>query len=312
MIYDNHLPDSATSVQVFHAQGEATDWYSWNKPHNCKFVHIFCLGGGGGGGSGSGAAAALSRRGGGGGGSSGFTTGFFSAAFLPDTIYLQVGKGGAGGSGGSSNTSGSAGPLSYVSISPTASVPQNILLQSGAAPAGPGVYGGGLGGGGAAGTIWTASATNILITGLIVPVAGQVGGTGQTNPTPTNITVAGLTTGGAPGAGLGSIGQQGGSILGTGSVPTVIGGAAGGSSNNTTPGGDGSSYYATYPSSTNYVTDNLFFSGGSGGGSSDGGVAGNGGAAAFGAGGGGGGCGITGFGGRGGRGGNGLIIITCF
>ena len=312
MIYDNHIPDSPINVQVFHAQGSSTDWYSWNKPHNCKFIHIFCLGSGGGGGGGQGSSTGTARRGGGGGGSGAYVSGFYSAAFLPDTLYLQVASGGTPGTGGSSVSAGGAGRLSYVSIQPNTTA-ANIILQSGSVVALGGGAGNVTGAAGAGGTVWTAAATNILLTGLIVPVAGQIGIAGETTSPADPRSISGVVTGGAAGAGMnGGTAQQGGSITGTGSVSTIEGGLAGGSATSTTAGSAGSSYLTTYPSSTNYVATNLFFSGGSGGGSSDGGAGGEGGAAAFGSGGGGGGAGFTNLGGSGGKGGNGLIIITCF
>lgn len=312
MIYDNHLPDNAIDTQVFYPNVGTNDWYAWQKPHNCKFVHIMCLGSGGGGGGAQGGATATARRGGGGGGSAAVVNALYQASFLPDTLYLQVSEGGAGGNGGASVTAGSAGGLSYVSIQPNTTA-QNIILQNGSAAAGGGGAGTVAGAAGTAGTIWTLAAGNILLGGLVVPVVGKIGGLGQTTPVPNDITISGLTTGGAPGAGMnGGTSQQGGDITGIGSIVTIAGGLAGGSATNTTPGGVGGSYMTLIPSNTNYVRQNLFFSGGSGGGSSDGGAGGAGGAGAYGSGGGGGGAGITSSGGAGGRGGDGLIIITCF
>lgn len=310
MIYDNHLPSSVTKRQVFTARGSTNDWQVWNKPHNCKFVHIFCLGGGGGGGSGQGAAVSTARRGGGGGGSGAYVNALFPATYLPDTIYLQVGPGGVGGSSGNN---GATGSISYVSIQPNTTA-ANILLQSGSVAARGGVSGAtNPSTGGAASTIWVEASTNILVFGLIVPVAGQAGGTGISLSAPTDTTISGILTGGAAGAGTnGATSIKGANITGTGSVPTIVGGPAGGSAGSTATGGAGSTFITCYPSeSTTYSIDNFFLAGGSGGGSSDGGAGGAGGNAIYGGGGGGGGAGITNNGGPGGKGGDGLIIITC-
>ena len=311
MIYDNHLPNNVIKRQVFKSGG-SNDWQVWNKPHNCKFVHIFCLGGGGGGGGGHAAGAGTGRRGGGGGGSAAYVNALFPATYLPDTLYLQVGPGGAGGAGGV-GANGATGSLSYVSIQPNTTA-ANILLQSGSVAARGGVAGTtNPSTGGAASTIWVSASTNILIFGLIVPVVGQAGGTGIALTAATSITISGILTGGAPGAGTnGGTSLKGGDITGTGSVPTVLGGPAGGSSTSTVAGGAGSTYVSCYPSdSTTYSVENFFLAGGSGGGSSDGGTGGAGGNAIYGGGGGGGGAGITNGAGPGGKGGDGLIIITC-
>ena len=313
MIYDNHLPTNVTNRQVFTAGGSTSDWQVWNKPHNCRFVHIFCLGGGGGGGGGQGAGTATARRGGGGGGSAAYTNALFPATYLPDTLYLQVGPGGAGGSGGTSVTNGATGSISYVSIQPN-TTPANILIQSGSVAARGGIAGAtNPSTGGAAGTIWVEASTNILIFGLIVPVAGQAGGTGTAPGAPTDITISGILTGGGAGAGTnGATSIKGANITGTGSVPTIVGGPAGGSSGSTVAGGAGSTFLTCYPSAaTTYSVENFFLAGGSGGGSSDGGSGGAGGNAIYGGGGGGGGAGITNGSGPGGKGGDGLIIITC-
>lgn len=314
MIYDNHIPNNPINVQPFFSRGGTNDWHSWNKPHNCKFIHIFCLGSGGGGGSGQGSPTLTSRRGGHGGGAAAYVNALYTASFLPDTLYLQVAPGGSPGLGGTYSTGGGTGALSYVSIQPNTTA-QNIIMQSGSGAAGGGAAGTLTGPVGSAGTVWAAAATNILLTGLIVPVAGQAGGLGQTTAPANDIAISGIVTGGAPGAGMnGGTSRQGGGILGTGSVPAVTGGEPGGTNlvTPTLPGGAGGSYYTVYPSTTTYAAKCLFFSGGSGGGSSDQGLGGEGGAGSFGSGGGGGGAGITNGGGNGGRGGDGLIIITCF
>ena len=310
MIYDNHIPDNAINRQVFYANG-TNDWVTWTKPHNCKFIYIFCLGSGGGGGGGHGTSSGTARRGGNGGGSSSSTSGLFQASMLPDTLYFRIARGGAGGLGGTVGiTPGTVGGLTYVSIQPNITA-ANILMQSGtvAAAGGSATAGGTTLGG----TVW--GPTNFILScyGLIVSSAGANGGIGQTTAASPPMPITKITTGGGAGAGCNSAtSQTGAEITGVGSIVTVPGGFAGGSGAVVAPGGDGSTFMTINPGSMNYGNQNLFFAGGSGGGSSNFSNGGNGGNASYGSGGGGGGAGFTSLGGRGGNGGDGLIIVTCF
>jgi hypothetical protein len=301
-----NLPDNALNNQVFYAKG-GTDFQIWNKPQNCKFINIFCLGSGAGGGGGQAGAGATSRRGGGGGGSAGYSLGFFSASQLPDTLFMLVPTGGAGGIGLGTSSNGSAGVLSYVSIQPNITA-INLLLVSGAiAPTG-GNSGLNSGTGGSAGTVWGGGILNAL--GLATANAGQSGITGNTTPVPTNLTIASIVTGGGAGAGTnGATPQAGGNITGSGFINTISGGA--GSSTGIAEDGSGG-YFASIPSANASARQPMFFTGGAGGGSSNTGTGGNGGGGAYGCGGAGGGAGVTSLAGNGGKGGDGLIIITCW
>ena len=103
-------------------------WEVWNKPRNCMFIRILCIGGGGGGGRGGAAnGAATSAGGGGGGGTSGMTVSTIPAVFVPDRLYVSSGTGGAGGSAGA----GSAGIASRVSIAQSTAAIYAVCIANG-------------------------------------------------------------------------------------------------------------------------------------------------------------------------------------
>src|SRR6266566_4642662 len=106
--------------QVFyanHASGATAPFQVWSKPRGISMVYIFTISGGGGGGGGFTAAAAAARGGGGGGASGGAYRVLAPAMFLPDRLYVQVGKGGIGGSG--SGVAGAVGDKTFVELYPT-------------------------------------------------------------------------------------------------------------------------------------------------------------------------------------------------
>lgn len=284
-------------VQLFNALGP-NDMQSWVRPRGKSHVTIIALNGGGGGGGGFSAAAATARGGGGGGGS-GSITKLMGAPieFLPETLFINVGLGGAGGA---ANSLGLTGGYSTVLVRPDTSLPiPNRVLIGGAAPAG----GGGAGTAsivGAAGTAGTAVV--ILPLGLLgafisnAGVAGTTGGAvagGVGTALVWGNNVIGIC-GGTGGGGTTSADFSGGAITGGGWFPTIPGGVAG-----SNRGNDG--YFSQTP---------FAGSGGSGGGSSNLSIGGNGGIGAIACGGGGGGGGTTG--GSGGNGGPGLVIISCW
>lgn len=303
MIDTFHLSNSDLNNQVFYTNG-TTNWQIWQKPASAKMVSILVIGGGGGGGAGQAGTGSTTRRSGAGGGSSSVTLGMFSATQIPDTLFIQVGPGGVGGTGAINGLSGS---LSYVSVQPNTTA-INILLQSGAGAAGGGFSGANGGTLGSAGTAWAGGILNDL--GLVTSIAGQGGTAGVTLGSSTNISIAGITTGGAGGGGtnLGTV-FAGGSIIGSGFCPTISGGTGNVSSN----GVDGTGGFVSLNTSiTNTTTLPLFFTGGAGGGASNNNTGGAGGNGGYGSGGGGGGAGVTGSSGAGGSGGNGIVIITCY
>lgn len=296
-----NVSDNSAINQVFYTKGN-TDWQTWNKPQNAKFISIFCLGSGGGGGAGQAGSGSTTRRGGGGGGSAGLSIGMFSASQIPDTLFLQVAAGGLGGVA----ANGGSGAISYISVqSNTTAI--NILLQSSLAAAGGGFSGANAGTAGIAATAWTGNILNDL--GLATSNAGQAGATGSTGTTGASIAITLPISGGASGAGATTAVFSGGNITGAGFVDTITGGTG----NINLNGTDGSGGYTSFmPGLSSGVRQATFFTGGAGGGSSNNFTGGAGGCGSHGSGGGGGGAGVTGQGGNGGRGGDGLIIIAAW
>ena len=88
----------AANVQTFGAAG-SSGTFTWTKPANAKFVHIFLWSGGGGGGAGAMFSTGTNRCGGGGGAGGTFTYIMVPAAHLNATESVVIGAGGAGGSG---------------------------------------------------------------------------------------------------------------------------------------------------------------------------------------------------------------------
>ena len=89
----SHIPNSQQDVRIFNSISGSNSWQTWNKPRKCNYVYIMCIGGGGGGGSG---ASLVTNTVNSGGGSGAVTRALYNAQQLPDTLYVQVGLGGAG------------------------------------------------------------------------------------------------------------------------------------------------------------------------------------------------------------------------
>jgi len=111
-----NIPEQQDNVKIFYARG-TTDWQTWNKPRNCKFIWIMCIGGGAAGSNGGFAGP------GGAGGGGGVVRAIFQANVLPDTLFIQPGPGG--------QTSTAAGNRSFVAITPSSAVTMNIVCTSG-------------------------------------------------------------------------------------------------------------------------------------------------------------------------------------
>jgi len=287
-----NIPEQQDNVKIFYARG-TTDWQTWQKPRNCKFIWMMCIGGGAGGGGGPRGAV-----GAGAGGSGGVVRAIFPANVLPDTLYVQPGLGGGGGAGGNDTNifnPGGSGGRSFVSIAASSATVINLVCVSGATPAAsnsdnqPG----------AGETIATVANAGLLSLGNFTSTAGQSGGTDVTPLTST------ITCGGCRGGS--SVSGIPGNILsvdlGIFTTPTLLGGIPGG-----TVAGNGASGVANWKP--------LYFLGGAGGG----GAAitgGNGGDGSYGCGGGAGGSALSAasggiIGGNGGKGGDGLVIIATF
>lgn len=280
-----HLPDYGTQRWTYSApHGGANDWVAWEKPAGISLVEILCVGSGSAGGAGS----ILVTNGGGGGASAGVARWAGSAKFLPDRLFLRVALGGPWNTVTGNGTDGS---LSYVSVQPSTTA-ANVLLISGTLAAGGAANGDGSGFPGSPGTVATAAVCTLSSYGVVSFIAGQGGGSG-TGAGSHDQTMLVMPVG--AGAGGGAPTEAGGSCVGAGPLVTVPGGVG-------TTGGNGSSGYT--------LKMPFCSTGGSGGG---GGVlvnGGLGGAGGIGAGGGGGGASMTGLvAGPGGRGGDGLIVI---
>jgi hypothetical protein len=300
MIDYNNLPNIDNNISIFYAIGSAT-WQTWVKPKGCKFVYVFVIGGGGGGGGGS-SGTGVGRTGGGGGGSSGINKGIFMANTLPDTLYVNVGYGGAGGV---PNGNGSVGSFSFVSVLPN-STSINVLLRSNSTST---PLGGNTSGTvGITGGAVDATQQILAYNGVTLFSLGNNGTSGGSSAggNGTAVGINNFLFGGAGGGGSSAANANGtgGNVNFSGVLPNLSGGAAGGTNNGTT------GYYGLEPNKTNIMRNAFIFSGGAGGGANGVGVGGNGGDGAYGCGGGGGGAGTTG--GSGGRGGDGLVIIISW
>jgi hypothetical protein len=290
-----NIPGQQDNVKIFYARGTGTtnDWQTWQKPRNCKFIWVMCIGGGAGGAGGQSTGLSNATAGPGGGGSGAVTRALFPANTLPDTLYVLPGPGGNGGVGRTSQAYGAsiAGTRTYVSIAPNLTV-MNLVCVSGATPAG--IVSSATGGTGESAA--TSDTANLLTLANFISVAGQAGASSPGNITPLTSTIV---SGGASGAACGNGGVPGGNISATTISPIISGGTS-----TSVNGNDG--IISTKP---------LYFLGGAGGWGSDSTVAStgsNGGNGAYGCGGGGGGMSSGVTGGNGGKGGDGLVIIATF
>jgi len=288
------------------ATGTGGPWTTWQAAPDETMAYIICVGGGGSGAGGFTGAAGAIRGGGGGGGAAGQTRVLVPLMFLPKTLYIQPGLGGASVA---ASTNGNPGNLSYVSVAPN-TTSQNIVVQSGGVRASNTVATAGTalaaGAGGSAETVSSSSICMQSQWGIQQFLAGKVGAaagavTGAAGLSNALFTTGG-TNGGAGGASTSAANGEfaGGAQGGVGNYPSIPGGVSGGNP------GHGSSGYGS-------INEQILPYGGSGGaaGGAAGTTAGNGGGGGFpGGGGGGGGGGVTG--GRGGKGGDGCVWIISW
>lgn len=291
----SHIPNSQQDVKIFYSNGITNSWQTWNKPRKCNYVWIMCIGGAGGGAGGSNSTSSPSS----GGGSGAVLRALYNAQQLPDTLYVQVGLGGAGGTPG---VNGSPGTRSWVGLQP-AIVAQNMLI--GSATTGNAAAGGIANTGGSVnGEIAGTQATATFLT-----LSNFIGTSGQVSPVFTTANVTPLTSqitcAGAAGGHYNPGSLPAGNIFSSSLSPFISGGINTSSSgSNGTNGGDGITSYKPF-----------YSLGGAGGGAALSGSGGNGGAGGIGSGGGAGGSGngTLGYtGGRGGKGGDGIVIIISF
>ena len=282
---------------VYTGNKVSNGFQTWLKPPGITFIHIITIGAGAGGGGTVAYQAGTAWRGGGGGGSGAVSSAFLPAYLIPDTLYINVGLGGAGGAASTTFTPnvGLAGGATYVSFYPVQTAGYTICAANGGNPSGVPTSGGAGAAGGAAGTVASSTTFPTSQFGLRNYIAGQAGGAGGTNGA-TSLTAQYRTTGGGGGSG-----NTPGGAIGTGAS---IG----------TAGDFGPVVISSSPAGTDGSNLNdligFIFSGGTGASSSTTISGSNGGFGGYGCGGGGGGVG-SGRGGGGGKGGDGLVIITC-
>lgn len=276
---------------------------TWNKPPGIMGMNILCIGGGGSGGCGA-TVTVGTKAGGGGGGSGTITSVSILSRFLPKTLYIKVGRGGASTTSGN----GLVGNDTIVSIAQADTFDYyNVAIAFGGS-AGLGTTGAGevLGAGGAAIAAPTISNMPIASCGIYSMVGGRAGGSGgQLTVGGSSLTLEGSILSGGAGGGSAS---DGGVLYAPGStsvnqnindsirLPVI-------SSSQSLVDGNGTTLFKP-----------IFCSfGGAGGWASQTGTAFNGGKGGIGCGGGGGASAQTPFSaGDGGAGGDGLVIISCW
>jgi hypothetical protein len=319
MLDFNHILSTPRyDVQQFYAEAGASllQWQTWRKPRGVNWVYMIGVGGAGGGATGR--VSATTSGGGGGGGSGAQTTVMIPAQYVPDTLYIQAGFGGAGATAAA--TAGGNGMPTYVAIEPSTTLTPNMTVLLATTGQGGGAGGAAGGTAGVAGPVATVANLCLAGRGVYNFLAGQAGTAGGT-VTPvagTNLsppTTGLMVTGGAGGGGASAAaGAVGGSILTLGgmlgtdffSLPISGGSAAVGA----VPAGAGRPGVV----SKNYLMN---FGGAGGGGCSGGnaaGIAGAGGDGAPGCGGGGGGApnSVATTVAKGGDGGPGFVIIISW
>jgi hypothetical protein len=211
----------------------ATSWRTWEKPRGISMIDITCIGAGGGGRSGwSATTGTAAVSGGGGGGSGGFTRLLIPAVFLPDVLYIQVGRGGAGGLLTTTNSAsaGVNGTGSYVSIAPSFDPIYLACFANGGSGAAVGSVTNGPGGIGALVATQTSAPMSGL--GIFSALAGQTGGIGYGGGDLAYPTTSLLLSGGA-GGGSATSSPSGGTGFNVTAptqtsfslIPTITGGA---------------------------------------------------------------------------------------
>jgi hypothetical protein len=289
--FNNILATPGADIQYFEGTSTATltQWQVWKKPRGVKWIYLLGVGGGGGGGTG--VNTATTSGGGAGGSSGGQSSVMIPAMFVPDTLYIQAGAGGAGAT--TSGGLGTAGTITYVCISPYTTIAPagTLLLASGGTSTTSAATS--TTGGTVPGAVANATLVGMCLAGrgFSTLLGGQVGAQGATaGATGANIippTTGLMVTGGGGGGGTNASGANAGSInaitgtLGTDFFPLPISGGTQNGTGSSVPSGDGQSGFA----SRNFLFN---FGGAGGGGATDtaGGTAGRGGDGAPGCGGG--------------------------
>jgi hypothetical protein len=304
----SHIPNSQQDVQIFYANQGNLGYQTWRKPRKCNFVYILSIDGGGGGCGGTSTPLNTSTPNTCGGGSGAVNRVLINSNFVPDILYVKVGKGGEGGgtsTGGGGLSTGLPGESSGVFCLSTISS-QGNLNQGSSFVGGSTSSQGGNNTSGVNGTIASTLGNNHLI-GLtnFISLGGRPSSGGAITTQPPNIAplTSHLVTAGCAGAPYNGTATafNGAGITSSSLSPEIAGGIGG-----TTLGGNGANGFTSWKP--------FFSTGGAGGGNAttSGGVAGNGGNGGIGSGGGAGGNANFGTSGRGGNGGDGIVIIISF
>lgn len=301
----SHIPNSQQDVQIFYANQGNFGYQTWKKPRKCSFVYILSIDGGAGGCSGLSVTTGSSFVTNCGGGSGGIARALINSSFVPDVLYIKVGKGGKGGvsTGGGSYQAGFSGESSGIFCLPNLSSQANQNRFASFIGGTTSAVGGDFQAT-AAGSI--ASSTSNVLIGLtnVISTAGRTAtGGGVSNTSNIDPLTSHLVTAGCSGAAYNGTATpfNGGGINASSISPAIPGGIGG-----STLGGNGANGITSWKP---------FYSlGGAGGGNSytPGGVAGDGGNGGIGSGGGGGGSATAGTPGKGGDGGDGIVIIISF
>jgi len=300
----SHIPNSQQDIKIFYANSGSFGYQTWQKPRKCNFVYILSIDGGGGGAGGVVAVGPGAQINSTGGGSGAVTRALIDSKFVPDTLYIKVGRGGKGGAAVTVNyTPGNNGEASGVfassRLSSQALANASFSFLGGYTPA----VGGALAASaGALATVAGSSYQSLLTT--FTSIAGVSSATIVTTapvdiqPLASQIVTAGC--GGAPVTSGSAF--NGGSINSSSFSPRIAGGIG-----DAALGTDGSNGFTSWKP--------FFSTGGAGGGNAhtSGGVAGKGGKGGIGSGGGaGGGAALGATSGAGGDGGDGIVIIISF
>jgi hypothetical protein len=301
----SHIPNSQQDIQIFNAIEGTRSYQTWRKPKKCSFVYVLSIDGGAGGCSGISITTGSSFVTSCGGGSGGVTRALINSSFVPDVLFIKVGKGGRGGAvqvAGSYQTGfpgESSGIFCLSNLASQANGNRFASFIGGTTSAVGGDFQAT-----AAGSV--ASSTSNVLIGLtnVISLAGRTATGGGVNATSNmDPLTSHLVTAGCPGGSYNGTATavNGGGINASSISPPIPGGAGG-----STLGGNGANGITSWKP---------FYSlGGAGGGNSHtpGGVAGAGGNGGIGSGGGGGGSATAGTPGKGGDGGDGIVIIISF
>ena len=239
MLFDlNHVPGPNGAAQVYYFEGRTSiaNFTAWSKPRGKSMIDILLVGAGANGGAGA-IGANSTAAGGGGGGSGGQTRLTMPLHLLPDTLYIAA-------------PIYSASAVARVSISPTTTANDQLMVANSPASAGGNAAGATAGAAGAAGAIATVANMPLgwAFATVLAGQAGIIGGTTVAGGAQTLPLTGLLVTGGTGGGGLpaaATTGTNGGSITPAGSFLGLFPGL--GPTVATTPAGSGNGGFRPIP-----------------------------------------------------------------